>query len=197
MSATSETDAVRAILRLLHENQIAHLIVGSLSVNYYGEPRSTRDVDLVIKADPSDLAPLLQSTTREFECDRQYLFETVTGTTRLVLTHRATRFKVELFLLAEDGFAQCRFERRIPIEFHGVPTFVASKEDVVVQKLRWLARAGRSKDRDDLTKLLAIAGSDLNMEYVHHWTDEHGTTDLLNELLTEVGSPPGGASPMG
>lgn len=173
------------------------MIVGSLSVNYYGEPRSTRDVDRVIKAGSSDLAPLLQSAASEFECDRQYLFETITGTTRLVMTHRATRFKVELFLLAEDGFAQCRFERRVPIEFHGVPTFVASKEDVVVQKLRWLARGGRSKDRDDLTKLLAIVGSDLNMEYVHRWTGEHGTQSLLEQLLIETRTPPGGAPKSG
>lgn len=197
MAATSETEAVLAILRLLNDHRIAHLIVGSLSVNYYGEPRSTKDVDLVIDASPAELSPFLRAAARDFETDPQYLFETITGTTRLVLTHRATRFKVELFLLMDDPFAQIRFSRRTPIDYYGVPTFVASKEDVVVQKLRWLVRGKRPKDREDVKMVLAVMGSRLDMQYIRTWTDRHGSTGLLDDLLAEVGSPPGSASNAG
>lgn len=193
MAATSETEAVLAILRLLNDQQIAHLIVGSLSVNYYGQPRSTNDVDLVIDASPSELESFLTACAGDFETDSQYLFETITGTTRLVLTHRSTRFKVELFLLSDDPFALLRFSRRIPIEYYGVHTFIPSKEDVVIQKLRWLARGKRAKDRDDARMVLAVTGNQLDMEYIRSWTERHGSTRLLDDLLSEIGTPPNSA----
>jgi len=59
---------------------IPFMLVGGFSSNYYGVPRSTKDVDFVVQLS----APLNEAFARtlgpEFEAEPQMSFETNTGT---------------------------------------------------------------------------------------------------------------------
>jgi hypothetical protein len=59
-------------------------------------------------------------------------------------------------------------------------------EDVVIQKLRWAIKAGRSKDRGDARAVLAVQSDAPDMTYVRTWCDQHGTRALLEELLNAI-----------
>jgi len=41
------------VLRALDDAGVAHMLVGGLTSNYYGIPRATQDVDIVVKSPPS------------------------------------------------------------------------------------------------------------------------------------------------
>jgi hypothetical protein len=60
--------------------------------------------------------------------------------------------------------------------------FVASAEDMVITKLRWIAEADRSKDREDSRNILAVRGAELDWAYLRRWSNEHGTGALLEEI---------------
>lgn len=165
------------------------MLVGGLSSMAYGIPRSTKDADIVLAIAPQGLGSLLTELGPEYELDPQGSFEIVTGTLRQHLRVPSIRFEIELFFLSDDPHDQARFERRrrFPSEQLGSKAVIPSPEDVIIMKLRWFAIAKRGKDRDDVRDILAVQGDDaLDWAYIHHWTAEHKTRELLDEIRASI-----------
>ena len=176
------------VVDALERAGVPYMLVGSYSSNAYGIPRSTRDADFVIElgnVSPNTIAALLQP---EIVIDAQLRFETITGTHRYIATHISSDFTVELFLLTDDPHHVERFKRRHRVEVADRALWLPTAEDVVIQKLRWFARGGRAKDRDDARDVLAVQKGRLNLDYVRGWCAQHETVPLLEQLLSEVQS---------
>jgi hypothetical protein len=113
-------------------------------------------------------------------------FETITGTSKFVLSLPGGGFKIELFLLSDDPHDQERFRRRRRGETAGRQTFVPSAEDAVITKLRWSRGGGRSKDVDDARNVIAVQRDALDWEYIYRWCDAHGTRQLLERVRASL-----------
>lgn len=165
---------------------IPSMIVGSLSSNYYGIPRSTKDADLVVflaEGQLRQLAALLSPTLR---LDSQPLIESVTATTKYVFDMADRPLVVELFALSDDPHDQERFRRRRTVTAYGHDVAIPTPEDVIVWKLRWYDRARRSRDWDDVKNVLAVQGNALDWAYIEGWCDRHGSRAHLDQLRAEV-----------
>jgi Nucleotidyl transferase of unknown function (DUF2204) len=182
---TSEL-AVQAIIDGCSELGIPFMIVGSLSSNYYGIPRSTQDADFVVAMKPGDLQSLVARLGSEFQLDPQPSFECVTMTTRYLLKIAMLSFTIELFLLSDEEYDQERFRRRVEVEIHGRRACVASAEDVIVTKLNWYHIDRRSKDLDDVHTVIAVQGNELDWPYIESWCDRHGSREHLERLRALV-----------
>ena len=175
---------VARVLAALNLAGIPHMLVGSFARNYYADPRSTKDADLVLSL-PSgaSLQPFVNALGPEFAFDDQMSFETNTGTFRSTLAHRGSGFTVELFHLSTDPYDQERFRRRRSISYEGQSTTVLTAEDVVVTKLRW----ARGKDLDDVRDVIALQGKEaLDWAYIHHWTVLHGSRAKLDVICESI-----------
>lgn len=172
-------DIVRRVIAALNQAKIPHMLVGSFARNYYAEPRSTKDADVVLALTNAALAEFLAALGPDFQLDGQMSFETTTGTTRNILVHPQSGFTVELFYLSDDPYDQERFQRRRRTNYDGVPTAILTAEDVVVTKLRW----ARSKDLDDVRDVIALQGeASLDWAYIHRWTAVHCSQDKLSRI---------------
>jgi hypothetical protein len=180
---TSE-QAVALLIDRLEAESVPYMLVGALSSNLYGVPRATDDADLVVAFDAFNIVAFCESLGDAFELDRQMMIEGFTGSVRHVLHFNPTSFDIELFCLGDDPHHRERFARR---RRQHVPecdreAWVATAEDVVIQKLRW----ARRKDLDDIVNLLAVSGQWLDWSYVMRWSAAHGTAELLTQLRREA-----------
>lgn len=62
----SQAELLSLIVAALNDLQIAHMLVGSHASSFYGEARSTHDIDLVIDLDPIKIPALVS----RFDPDR-------------------------------------------------------------------------------------------------------------------------------
>ena len=177
-----DEEATAAVIDALGSLGIPFMVVGSLSVTFWSLPRLTKDADLVIDLGDVSLGPLMRVLGPDFRLDPQISFETVTATTRNEITVRDSLFSIEFFRLSLDDHDQERFRRRVPARILGRDAFVPTAEDVIVTKLRW----ARPKDREDLRNVIAVQGERIDWDYVHRWTDQHGTTALLEEIRRSI-----------
>lgn len=182
---TSE-EAVQAVIEALDATGIGYMLVGAFSVSRYGIARSTKDADFVVELGDRSIGDLLRRLGSGFDLDPQMRFERATGTTRQIISVPDVPFIVELFQLSKDDHDQERFRRRRASRLFGLEVWLPSAEDVVVTKLRWALNAGRSKDRDDVRGVLAVQGDALDFPYIRSWTDRHGTSALLDEILASI-----------
>lgn len=182
---TSDEATIR-VIEALAELGVPYMLVGSLSTNYYGVARATHDADFVIQLADIGIGQIMGEIGPGLRLEPQMSFETVTGTSKFVLSMLDSPFKVELFQLSDDAHDQERFRRRRRATVVGRGTFVPAPEDVVVTKLRWSRLGARSKDLDDARNVVAVQRDALDWDYVHRWCDVHGTRPLLDKIRASL-----------
>jgi len=179
-------DAVLAVIDAFEKLGVNYMLVGSFSSNLYGIPRSTKDADFVVQFQGVTVSRLARELAPRFTFDPQASFETVTVPIRRILRCVDSPFYVEIFELSDDAHDQMRFQRRVVQAMLGRKVYLPTVEDVIITKLRWALSQGRNKDRDDVADVLGVQRGVLDWPYVHNWCAEHGTRQLLDEILATV-----------
>jgi hypothetical protein len=179
-------EATLAVIEALDQAQIAYMLVGSFSSNYYGVPRGTEDADFVIQLGNQPISALLDKLGTDFRIDPQMSFEVITGATRNILQVQGTQFKIELFRLSDDPHDQERFRRRCRAKLLDRHVFLPTAEDVIITKLRWARGGRRTKDWEDIRNVIAVQGDRIDWDYVFPWCDQHGTRELLEEIRHSI-----------
>lgn len=174
-------DSVNEFLKALNDLDIPYMVVGSLSSNVYGIPRSTVDADFVIETDDR-IDAIRDAIAKHFKPEPHPGFETIGMTTKHLFYDRESSFRVELFVHSDDEYARVRFARRVCIDAGGMPMYLPTPEDVVVQKLRW----GRMKDMADAVDVVKTQHDKLDWPYIRQWCDRHGSIDRLDAVLAEI-----------
>jgi hypothetical protein len=180
--------ATLRVITALEALKISYMVVGSLSANLYGIPRSTKDADFVVRLESATPGVIASQLGDPFVLEPQSRFESVTATVCHRISVKDSAFKIELFELSADSHDQERFRRRIRVQVGTEWTWAPTAEDVVITKLRWASRSRRAKDRDDVKNVLAVSGAKLDWDYIHRWCDMHGTGQLLDDIRRSIGT---------
>lgn len=159
-----------AVIDACEAEGVDHMVTGAFAYSFYGIPRSTKDVDMVLSlADGDPILTVAKRLSPLVEFDNQVQFDTLTWGKRLVGTAREIPLKVELFELFDDPFVIEQFDRKRRLFSAQIDrsTWLPTPEDVVVQKLHWGIESGVT---------------------IENWCARHGTTDRLRDAL--AGIPP-------
>lgn len=93
----NSTDLVLRLIAVFNKVGVSYMLVGSYSSNVYGRERATNDADFVVVIEPTQVTEISRLLGEDFRVDSQMSFETVTMTTRYILHHPATAFKMSCF----------------------------------------------------------------------------------------------------
>lgn len=163
---------------------VEYMVTGSFASTHYGEPRSTQDLDLVVRLDPLGLERLLAVLPEaDWYVSPDAARDALRRRRQFNLICQQTGWKVDLIVQKDDDFARAEFERRRQETVLGTQVWLASPEDVVIAKLRW-ARAGGGSQRQlrDVASMLRVMGRTLD----HPWIDAWVTTLGLSAEWAEV-----------
>jgi hypothetical protein len=151
------------------------MLSGSFASAYYGAPRSTQDIDLVIAATPAQLREFVQSLpSTEYYADLDAALEAHKRQSLFNVIDLATGWKVDLIIRKSRAFSQEEFRRRQLVNLQDYPLFVASAEDVIVAKLEWAKLAQSRRHIEDIAGILRVRGESLDRAYLQKWTAELG-----------------------
>lgn len=177
------------ITRLLDETGIPYMVVGSLASSFHGEPRQTRDIDMVI--DPPGAEVLHRFLERlppdELYADAGAATEALARRTSFNVIEAATGWKVDLIIRRDRPFSREQLERRIRIRLLDTDVHLATAEDTIIAKLEWAAQGESERQLRDVAAILEIQAGALDHEYLDRWTRAVGVEDAWKEArqLTE------------
>jgi hypothetical protein len=164
------------------------MVAGSLASTLHGEPRSTQDIDLVIDPTPEQLTAFVDGLDR----DRFYVGDASGALERrdqFNVIDVTTGWKVDLIVRKQRPFSQTEFDRRQHAVMLGVTTAVATVEDTILTKLEW-ARAGDSdRQRRDVTAMINVQRSTLDIGYIRHWAEALDLTAELDAVFRTADDP--------
>jgi hypothetical protein len=171
---------------------VRHTIGGSIAASIAGEPRSTLDIDFVAALTHDKVTPLVAALGDEFYADAASLHRAVDLLAAANLIHQASQIKVDVFVAGGTPLDELQLSRRQRIEVRpGQVIYVHPPEDVVLQKLRWYRKGGRTSDRQwrDILAVIRTQGSRLDRDYLR---TNAPTLDVLGDLERALaeGLPP-------
>jgi len=180
----SPLDLVRRIARLLDGLQVPHQFTGSIASSWYGQPRATADIDVVIEADLEKLEALAAVLEPDFYVSRDAIREASKHRGSFNAISLDSPFKVDFFMIGNRAYDREAFRRGAEHaldEAGSQPVKLLSQEDTILRKLEWFRRGGEVSEqqwRDVLGMLVARRGL-LDELYLDRWSAELGINDLL------------------
>ena len=173
---------------LFDHTNIPYYVTGGLAAIAYGEPRTTRDADIVLAIAPTDIAPLVVA----LEADGFYVpgVEDVrTGRLSILqATHIETISRADLIVAGREERDLPSFQRRRAIEVKEQQSlFFASPEDVILSKLAWRQRSESEKQWRDVLGVMKVQGEKLDFVYLVRQAEVVGLWEALREAAIAAG----------
>ena len=176
-------DLVTSIVQRLGRAGIPYMITGSVVSSFHGEPRGTRDVDIVIEPTAEALDWFLSELpSDEFYVDAEAASEALERQTQFNIVEIATGWKVDFVIRKDRAFSRAEFARRQQAELLGTTAFIATAEDMIIAKLEWAAAGHSDRQLHDVASILAVSGRDLDMPYIERWIRELGLAELWGRV---------------
>ena len=177
----NELDIVRDVSLRLEQGGLAYMLTGSMAMNYYAQPRMTRDIDLVVALTPQDTDAVVRLFTPDYYVSREAVSSSIAHESLFNLIHQESVIKVGCIIRKNTPYRRAEFERRQRIAIEDFSTWIASKEDLILSKL-WWAKDAHSEQQ--LRDVLNLACTGCDTAYIERWTQELGLNTLWKQCQT-------------
>src|ERR1700738_1783194 len=172
----NELDILRDITKRLGEGKIEYMLTGSLAMNYYAQPRMTRDIDLVVALGPKDADMLAALFEDDYYVPRNAMSRAIVNESIFNLIHNESVIKVDCIIRKNTEYRRLEFERRRQVDFDDIRIWIVSKEDLIISKLHWARESHSEFQLRDVRNLLK---SGYDAMYLQTWTRKLGLDSLL------------------
>jgi predicted nucleotidyltransferase len=150
----NELDVLRDVSKRLEGQGIEFMLTGSVAMNYYAQPRMTRDIDLVVALNETQIEAFVYLFESDYYLDRKNVANAVSRRGMFNLIHTDTVIKVDFVVLKSESYRQEEFARRMTITLGDFQTWIVSREDLILSKLLWAKDSRSEMQLRDVRNLL-------------------------------------------
>ena len=185
--------AVEPVVEVLERLGVSYYIGGSVASSAYGIARSTLDVDMVSTLKIEHVLHLVESLKDKYYISKDLITDAINRTSSFNLIHLETALKIDIFITKNRIYDQTAAQRiradTLSDEKSAPRFYLASPEDVVLAKLEWFRSGGGVSDRqwNDVLGVLKVQGGSIDEQYLRHWAQQLGISELLSKALGEKG----------
>ena len=176
----TELDVLRDVSQRLESGGVAFMLTGSMAMNFYAQPRMTRDIDLVVQVTSNQTDLLVSLFEAEYYVDRLAINKAIAQRSVFNLIHNETIIKFDCIVLKNQQYRQEEFARRQRITLGDFQTWIVTREDLILSKLYW---ARDSKSELQLRDVRNLLSSDCDMPYLFSRAETLGVKSLLEEII--------------
>ncbi len=182
VSLEEYSQCVKKLIKRFSEAGLDYAFTGALAVSFYGSPRTTSDVDVMVAVEEkeetrSKIATVLWKAGFEVE-ERRINDALTSGFNIATFKDKKTAYTVDII------FSGAKLDKQ-PATVAGVKTFLQSPEGLIASKLRMIKatvpRERAAKDEEDVRAILAFTKVDLAK--VKKRSKAEKTLDILETFL--------------
>jgi hypothetical protein len=181
--------AFGGVIDVLEAMGIKYVIWGGVAAITYGEPRFTRDMDVLVRLHDKQVDTLARVLEEDGyyvsveairdAVDRHFYFNVI---------HIETGIKVDFLVAERDPIHVWAFEHRRVKDFDEFrQASYMPPESVILTKLRAHQDSGSTWHLDDIEGILRVSGPELDLAYVDREAARIGAFGTWRELLDESG----------
>ena len=168
-----ELNLFLVFLSPLNRLGLPYMVTGAIASSFYGQPRLTHDLDLVLAIMREDASRLAAAFPPEafycppvevigVEADRPHR-----GHFNLI--HLETGFKADVYIAGQDRLHLWAMQRRRELTVAGESFWIAPIEYVILRKLEYYREGGSSKHLSDIAGMLAVSSESIDFDQIEAW----------------------------
>ena len=178
----NELDILKLIARRLNDAEIEYMLSGSTALAFYGKPRMTRDIDIVIMIPPGAVDRFVKLFEADFYIDRDMAVDAIRNQSMFNIIHLETVIKVDFIIRKNQEYRILEFNKRKKMKLEDQEISVVSLEDLIISKLYWAKDSFSEMQIKDIVSLIDL---DFDMDYVEKWCARLGLDLILRRVLDE------------
>ena len=171
-------------LKRLNALPVEYYVTGSMASNFWGIPRTTHDLDFVIRIERSAIRPLVDAFAADFYIDPDAVQAAFLPPYQFNAIDTRSALKVDFWLPTPAAFDQEMLRRRIQQSIAGIPAWIATAEDVILHKLIWNRITPSDRQMRDAAGVWVVQEKRLDRAYLARWANELGVSDDLQKIIT-------------
>lgn len=181
---TQPDELLRWLISVLERLGLRYFVTGSVAAIYYGEPRFTNDIDVVVDLPEVRIPEFLASfPPGEFYLSEEALRHAVARQGMCNVIHVPSSLKIDVMIAADTLFNRNRFERARRVQpADDLEGLFASAEDVILKKMDFFREGGSEKHLRDITGILMVSGEELDHDYIENWADQMGLETIWRTI---------------
>ncbi|MCK4312467.1 MAG: hypothetical protein KAW88_07015 [Candidatus Cloacimonetes bacterium] len=178
----SELDVLFDVVEKLNELHIDYMLTGSLAMNYYAEPRMTRDIDIIIEIFPKDINRFIDKFQKEYYIAENSVKEAIEQVSSFNIIHNLLVIKLDFIIRKKEEYRKMEFDRKQTIRILDNQINIVSKEDLIISKLYWAKDSKSEKQKNDIINLLQTG---YNKEYLIEWLITLNLIQFFKDFIDE------------
>ena len=184
----TQAELLRYLVDALETLGVEYMIGGSQASMYYGEPRLTRDVDVIVKLRLDALPAFVDRFPADaFYLDGKSAREAIDTSGQFNIIHPDSGLKIDVYVNPDTPYDRTRLARRqrLPL-VPGVEAYFARPEDVILYKLLYHRQGGSDLHLRDVLGILRVSGSEIDGAYVTEWAHHLGVAEVWQQVRSQV-----------
>ena len=178
---SEQLDVLKLVAERLHRADIAYMVSGSVALNYYAQPRLTRDIDIVVALRREDAERVINLFAEDFYIDADAVRHAIAQLGMFNIIHYDHIIKVDCIVRKDTPYRQEEFARRIAVAIDGATIWLVTAEDLLLSKLVWAAESHSEIQLQDVRNLIRSV-VDFDWTYIERWADALTIGELLHEV---------------
>ena len=182
---------VKKVIRILEKSNIDYVIVGGIAAIYYGEPRATQDIDVIIRVLEGDiekisaLCSLLEKGNFKIIGGCESILTSIKERVHVTIYDEDHMFRVDL----QGVYSKLNilaFEGRRRVKIFGVEAWIQGPEDLIIAKLTHYIG---NRDIRDVVAILKNSYGIIDWRRLKKLAKEFQVEDKIRELLSRLELP--------
>lgn len=183
---TSPEDSLQRLIEKLNQQGIPYMLSGSFSSSLHGQPRATRDVDIVIAPTEKQLLEFSESLGEDYYVSREAVRDALAHNSMFNIVDNQSGWKADFILCKDRPFSHQEFKRKCLTKIRDLDVWVTSPEDTILSKLEWAKDSQSEQQFRDALGVAVVQWDHLDADYLLKWAKELQVEDSLKRLLEQA-----------
>jgi hypothetical protein len=182
----SQKEFLKDIVSSLEQAGISYMVSGSISSTFYGRPRSTQDIDIIIEAKIENLQELVKILqNKKYYADEEAAAVALSHTSIFNVFDASSGYKADFIIRKDRPYSIEEFKRRRTVDVLGLSIHLVAPEDAILSKLEWAKKGQSERQFTDALGVAIVQSDKLDFEYMQTWARILDIEEHLNRLIEE------------
>jgi hypothetical protein len=172
----------------LNRLNLPYMLTGAVAVSYYGQPRTTHDIDVVVLIAASDVTRIAAALKPDFSVAEESIRAALREGSMFNAIREETGLKVDFWMLKAGEYDHAAFARRVRVKLLGTEMYVPAPEDAIIAKLEWYRLSDVDKHYSDALGIAAVQEDRLDTAYIERWCEARALVGLWRRIQQEIGN---------
>jgi hypothetical protein len=178
---SDQLHVLQLVAERLEKAAIPYMVSGSIAMNYYAQPRLTRDIDIIVELAPTDVEQIIELFESDFYIDEETVRIAIAQQSLFNVIHNNLIVKVDFIVKKDTPYRKNEFSRRFSVKIDNFKLWLVTAEDLILSKLVWAKDSHSEMQLNDIRNLFASV-PDLDLGYIKHWATELNVMSLWSQL---------------